>query len=105
MVGGWMRDAGFPCRDGERWDPDNFSQDRRAANGECRWAWGCLDFRHTFGSQLAMEGESLYKIATLWANSPEICRRHYASLSLEALCSNVEYANSPSTACLAQLAG
>lgn len=27
-----------------------------------------------------MKGESLYKIATLMGNSPEICRRHYAGL-------------------------
>lgn len=27
-----------------------------------------------------MKGESLYKIATIMGNSPEICRRHYAAL-------------------------
>ena len=53
--------------------------------------WTCLDFRHTFGSQLAMKGESLYKISTLMGNSPEICRRHYAALLPEALADCVEF--------------
>ena len=58
---------------------------------------GCLDYRHTFGGQLAMKGESLYKIATLLGNSPEICRRHYAVLPPEGLPDPVEFAsgNSP----------
>jgi hypothetical protein len=50
-----------------------------------------LDFRHTFGSQLAMKGESLYKISTLMGNSPEICRRHYAALISEELIDSVEF--------------
>jgi hypothetical protein len=68
---------------------DNFSQDLRAANGQLPWE--CLDYRHTFGSQLAMKGESLYKISTLMGNSPEICRRHYAALLPEALTATVEF--------------
>ena len=38
-----------------------------------------------------MKGESLYKIATLMGNSPEICRRHYAALVPEALTETVEF--------------
>jgi integrase len=72
-------------------DPDNVSQDLRTANEEFRVPCGCLDFRHTFGSQLAMKGESLYKIATLLGNSPEICRRHYAALSPETMTGAVEF--------------
>jgi len=75
-----------------RYDVDNFSQDLRAANSKAGLVWSCLDYRHTFGSQLAMKGESLYKIATLMGNSPEICRRHYAALVPEALSSSVEFA-------------
>ena len=80
----------FPSPDGQRWDADNFSADLRAANEKARLAWGCLDFRHTFGSQLAMKGESLYKISTLMGNSPEICRRHYVALLPESLTHSVE---------------
>lgn len=99
----WRLKAGegtwfFPSPQGVRWDADNFSQDLRAANDKAKLAWGCLDFRHTFGSQLAMKGESLYKISTLMGNSPEICRRHYAALIPEALGDSVEFGNAPGEA-------
>jgi integrase len=81
----------FASPAGSRWDPDNFSCDLRDTNRRAGLAWGCLDFRHTFGSQLAMKGESLYKIATLMGNSPEIFRRHYAALLPEALIGSVEF--------------
>lgn len=92
----WMFKRGneqwlFPSPAGRRWDCDNFSSDLRAANEKAMLPWGCLDFRHTFGSQLAMKGESLYKIATLLGNSPDICRRHYAALLPEALEDCVEF--------------
>ena len=63
-----------------------------AANDNARLHWSCLDYRHTFGSQLAMKGESLYKIANLVGNSPEICRRHHAALVPETLGDSVEFA-------------
>ena len=53
--------------------------------------WSCLDYRHTFGSHLAQRGVSLYKISQLLGNSPEICRRHYASLVADTLESEVEF--------------
>jgi hypothetical protein len=37
-----------------------------------------------------MKGESLYKVSALIANSPGICRRHYAALVPEALADTVE---------------
>jgi integrase len=80
----------FPAPHGGRWDPDNFSQDLRAINSEHGLSWSCLDFRHTFGSLLAQKGESLYKIAELMGNSPEICRRHYAALQPEKMHDVVE---------------
>jgi integrase len=83
----------FPSPHGMRWDPDNFSSDLRAANDKAKLPWGCLDFRHTFGSQLAMKGESLYKISQLMGNSPDICRRHYAALLPESLVGSVEFAD------------
>jgi hypothetical protein len=38
-----------------------------------------------------MKGESRYKISKLMGNSPEICRRHYAALILEAMTDCVEF--------------
>ena len=84
---GWV----FPSPKGTRWDPDNFSADLRAANKAAGLKWGCLDFRHTFGSQLAQRGVSLYQISALMGNSPEICRRHYAALVPEAMGAVVEF--------------
>ncbi|OXU15604.1 tyrosine-type recombinase/integrase [Sedimentisphaera salicampi] len=73
------------------YDPDNFSRDLSNANKKLGLQWTCLDFRHTFGSILAQRGESLYKIATLMGNSPEICRKHYAALIPEAMSDCVEF--------------
>lgn len=81
----------FPSPDGKRWDADNFGRSLREANHNARLKWSCALYRHTFGSQLAMKGESLYKIATLMGNSPCICRRHYAGLSPECLDGTVEF--------------
>jgi integrase len=80
----------FSTPNGKRWGPDNLSRYLKKANEEAGRAWNCLDFRHTFGSQLAMKGESLYKISNLMGNSPEICRRHYAALIPELMASSVD---------------
>lgn len=87
----------FPSPQGKRWDPDNFSQALREINRGAGLLWSCLDFRHTFGSHLAMKGESLYKISALMGNSPEICRRHYAALIPEEMRDTVEFARQPKT--------
>lgn len=81
----------FPSPTGRRWDVDNYSHTLAEINRAHGLYWTCLDFRHTFGSQLAQKGESLYKIATLMGNSPEICRRHYAALIPEEMADVVEF--------------
>ena len=86
----------FPSPRGRRWDTDNFSQDLREINRSHRLDWSCLDFRHTFGSSLAQMGRSLFQIAELMGNSPEICRRHYAALMPEKMHDVMEF--SPGTA-------
>jgi len=87
VPGGWL----FPSPASIWWDCDNFSHDLADVNRSAGLRWACLDYRHTFGSQLAMKGESLYKISTLMGNSPEICRRHYAALLPESLGDSVEF--------------
>lgn len=81
----------FPSPEGKWWDPDNFSADLRAANKDAGLPWSALDYRHTFGSQLAQNGVSLYKISSMMGNSPEICRKHYAALVPEAMVGEVEF--------------
>ncbi len=84
---GWL----FVSAEGKRWDPDNFSRALRDVNKAAGLPWTCLDFRHTFGSQLAQRGVSLYQIAALMGNSPEICRRHYAALVTEEMTAVVDF--------------
>lgn len=81
----------FPSPRGKRWDANNFSATLRRINRAAGLPWSSLDYRHGFGSLLAMKGESLYKISTLMGNSPDICRRHYATLTPEALIQSVEF--------------
>ena len=92
--GGWL----FPSRQGKRWDVDNFSQTLAKVNRAAEDRWTCLDFRHTFGSQLAQQGVSLFQISTLMGNSPEICRRHYAALVPETMGAVVEFGSQVSNA-------
>jgi len=84
---GWF----FASPMGKRWEEDNFSSALKKVNKEKEVDWSCLDYRHTFGSHLAMKGESLYKISSLMGNSPDICRKHYAALLPESLVSVVEF--------------
>ena len=82
----------FPSPKGGRWDPDNFSQRALApVNAAAGLGWTTLDFRHTFGTHLAMAGRSLYVISQFMGNSPDICRKHYARLMPEALHDDVEF--------------
>ncbi|MBI9018551.1 MAG: site-specific integrase [Phycisphaerae bacterium] len=84
----------FPSPKGKRWDVDNFSHDLRNINKKNGLVWNCLDFRHTFGSHLAQKGVSLYKIAEIMGNSPDICRKHYAALRPELMADVVEFEES-----------
>lgn len=99
----------FPNSEGNRFDPDNFSRDLRTLNEAKGLAWTNLVYRHTFGTQLAASNASLYRIATLMGNSPEICRRHYAAMMPESLLESVEFAEPnlyrPSPGVIAPVAG
>jgi integrase len=87
----------FPSPDGKRWDRDNFSSNLKEINDQHQpgLTWSCLDFRHTFGSQLAMKGESLLKISRLMGNSPEICEKHYINFCPSSLSRSVEFMPQP----------
>ncbi len=87
----------FPTPEGCRWDPDNLSTALSTANKRAGLDWTCLDFRHTFGTQLASKGVSLLKISSLMGNSPEICRRHYAALIPDSMLDSVEFGAATST--------
>ena len=81
----------FTSPDGQRWDPDNFSRYLRDLNKALGHTWNCKEFRHTFGSQLAQKGRSLFKISAMMGNSPEICRKYYAALVPHEMHDDVEF--------------
>lgn len=81
----------FPSPAGKRWDPDNLSARLRETMHAAGLPWTFLDFRHTFGSQLAQRGTSLVKIAKLLGNSPTVCHRHYITLVPEELAADVAF--------------
>lgn len=89
----------FPSPQRRRWDLDNFSATLRSANARLHLPWTCLDFRHTFGSQLAQNAASLYQLSSLMDHSPEICRKHYAALSTTSLVPCVEFLPSRTISC------
>ena len=80
----------FPSPAGKRWNEDNFSANLRAMQMKAGLTWGCLDFRHTFGTHLARNGVSLFKISKLLGNSPAICQLHYSNVMPEELTKEVE---------------
>ena len=68
-----------------------FSDELQELHDQVEPRWTPLHYRHTFGSQLAMKGITLYKISKLMGNSPEICRKHYAALLPESVVGCVEF--------------
>ena len=50
-----------------------------------------IAYRHTFGSHLAQKGVSFCKISEMMGNSPEICRKHYATLTPQEMHREVEF--------------
>jgi len=85
--GDWV----FPSPEGCRWDPDNLSGRLRRLMKRHGWNHTFLTFRHTFGSQLAQKGLSLYQISKLMGNSEAICRDHYAALAVEEMHAEVGF--------------
>jgi len=69
----------FPSPEGCWWNPDNFSYRLADLNRKAGLEWSCAEYRHTFGTQLAMAGRDERTIAELMGNSPAIVRRHYAA--------------------------
>ncbi len=84
----------FLSPEGCRWDPDNLTHRLAKLLRPIGLPWTFQDCRHTFGSQLAQAGVSLYKIAELMGNSPVIAQRHYARLVPEQMHREVEFGGS-----------
>lgn len=82
----------FPAPCGGLWAKSNFSRHFSAVQRRAGLKWGCLHFRHTFGSHLAQGNVSPFKIAKLMGNSEPVVRKHYAALISEDMMAEVELA-------------
>lgn len=81
----------FQSPEGCRWDPDNLGHRLAKERKPMDLKWTMLDFRHTYGSQLAMKGVSIYKIAKLMGNSARVAEKHYAALQTQELHKDIEF--------------
>lgn len=75
LEGDWL----CPSPRGLQWDGDNFGARHRELlrTGELRHT--CLHYRHTFATQRAAEGWSLFRIAKTMGNSVAVCEKYYAA--------------------------
>lgn len=85
----------FTTDAGEQWTPDNFTATLRRINRKAGMNWGPKEYRHTFASQLALRGLSLYQIAKLMGNSPDVAAKYYAALVPEQMGELVEFTPPP----------
>jgi integrase len=85
----------FTSPEGCRWNPDNLGHRLAKLMDAVRLVWTFLDFRHTYGSQLAMKGVSIFKIAKLMGNSARVAEKHYAALQTQDLHKDIEFGVEP----------
>jgi integrase len=57
--------------------------------------WNAKIYRHTYASQLAARGASLFEIAKLMGNSHTVCERYYADLCTNSARNVIEFGNAP----------
>jgi integrase len=72
----------LPGWNNERWTADNFSKTLASLNKNSGISWTCNEYRHTYATNLAKNGASLFKIAKLMGNSHQIVERYYAQFIL-----------------------
>ena len=68
-----------PSPRGVRWHKDNFSKALRHANRTAGLSWTCNEYRHTYATDRAREGWSLFRISKEMGNSQAIAERYYAA--------------------------
>jgi integrase len=74
LNGQWL----IPKPAGGRWRPDCFSSRLRLLNSAAGLRWTSLHFRHTFATQRAGEGWTLFRIAKEVGNSAAVVEEYYA---------------------------
>jgi len=72
--GKWL----IPNPKGKRWRPDSFSARLRELNTNAGLTWTCLPYRHTYATQRAQAGWSLFQISKEMGNSAAVVEDYYA---------------------------
>lgn len=75
LHGQWL----VPKPKGGRWTPDGFSRKLRKINDDADLKWSCMHFRHTYATQRAAQGWSLFRIAQEMGNSVAVVEEYYAA--------------------------
>jgi len=75
LKGRWI----VPARDGRRWELNAFSRRLREVNKRVGVRWTCLEYRHTYATQRAAEGWTLFRIAKEMGNSVAVVEKYYAA--------------------------
>ncbi|MEI6562019.1 MAG: tyrosine-type recombinase/integrase [Verrucomicrobiota bacterium] len=68
-----------PSPTGLQWIGDNFGDKHRAILRDANLRYTCLHYRHTFATDRAKEGWSLFRIAKTMGNSIAVCEEYYAA--------------------------
>jgi len=68
-----------PSPTGMQWIGENFGDKHRALLRAEGIHHTCLHYRHTFATQRAREGWSLFRIAKTMGNSIAVCEEYYAA--------------------------
>lgn len=74
LAGPWL----VPKPGGGRWRADCFSKRLRLLNAANGLGWTCLPYRHTYATQRAAEGWSLFQISKEMGNSVGVVEEYYA---------------------------
>lgn len=76
LKGDWL--VPNPWKEGERWEPDNFSAALRKLNARNGLKWSSLHFRHTYATCRCAEGWPVFDLASEMGTSIAMIQRHYA---------------------------
>jgi len=74
LQGKWL----IPSSKGAQWGGDSFAKKLRTVNQAAGLRWTCLHYRHTYATQRAADGWSLFRIAKEMGNSVSVVEEYYA---------------------------
>jgi len=85
---GWV----FPSPTGQgRWNDRNFLRTFQQVQKKLGLKFRCMDFRHTYGTQLSKKGVSMFKISKYMGNSVKIAEKYYIGFSPEEHREEIEF--------------